>query len=56
MFYLFQDTLEYKNKHRLLKVKMLDGAVKTVMVSINIFVNVSRQKRDILGQKRDKVG
>eukprot|EP00795_Rhopilema_esculentum_P003811 gene3811-15099_t len=26
------DTLEYKNKHRLLKVKMLDGAVKTVMI------------------------
>ena len=33
-FVSFKDQLEYKNKHRYLKVKMLDGAIKTVMVCI----------------------
>lgn len=28
----FQDTLEYKKKQRPLKIRMLDGTVKTVMV------------------------
>ena len=27
-----QDLLEYKKKHRVLRVKMLDGSVKTLMV------------------------
>lgn len=29
---VFQDTLEYKKKQRPLKIRMLDGTVKTVMV------------------------
>ena len=29
---LFQDTLEYRKKMRLLKVRMLDGAIKSIMV------------------------
>lgn len=32
MFYTYQDTLEYKKKQRPLKIRMLDGTVKTVMV------------------------
>lgn len=28
----FQDTLDYKKKQRPLKIRMLDGTVKTVMV------------------------
>ena len=30
--FLCQDTLEYKKKQRPLKIRMLDGTVKTVMV------------------------
>lgn len=32
IFYTYQDTLEYKKKQRPLKIRMLDGTVKTVMV------------------------
>lgn len=32
LFYTCQDTLEYKKKQRPLKIRMLDGTVKTVMV------------------------
>lgn len=28
----FQDLIEYKNKHRILKVRTLDGALKTLQV------------------------
>lgn len=31
-FFFLQDTLEYKKKQRPLKIRMLDGTVKTVMV------------------------
>jgi len=30
--YVWQDLLEYKKKHRVLRVRMLDGSVKTLMV------------------------
>ena len=32
-------TLQYKDKNRLLKVKMLDGTVKTVLVRHGIFLS-----------------
>lgn len=32
VYFLCQDTLEYKKKQRPLKIRMLDGTVKTVMV------------------------
>lgn len=32
VFYTHQDTLDYKKKQRPLKIRMLDGTVKTVMV------------------------